>query len=290
MTGVKKWLWLPPLILTALASALHGLLLRVFAPPQRPVTQSPAALGLPERQVWLESVTGKRLHGWYIPADNPGPAVIVLHGWGGNAALMLPIAPHLHEAGFHTLFLDARNHGFSEHDRFMSMPRFAEDLDVAVQWLRNQADVTTIGVVGHSVGAGAAVLSASRSDQFAAVVSVASFAHPGEMMRHNMSRLPRPILEAVLGYVQWLIGFRFDQIAPRNTIRSVEAPLMLVHGNEDDVVPIENFWELALIRPDAETVVVEDGGHSDLQPFIPYVPVITDFLGVLRRSRDSKIS
>ena len=43
---------------------------------------------------------------------------------------MLPLAPHLHRAWFHTLFLDARNYGFSEHNSLKSMPRFAEDLEV----------------------------------------------------------------------------------------------------------------------------------------------------------------
>ena len=36
------------------------------------------------------------------------PAVVVMHGWGGNAALMLPLARPLHEAGYATLFVDAR--------------------------------------------------------------------------------------------------------------------------------------------------------------------------------------
>ncbi|MEA1902768.1 MAG: alpha/beta fold hydrolase [Actinomycetota bacterium] len=275
---MKRWLWLPPLILVGIVSAIPRLLLRLFAPPQRATEQTPADLGLPEQQVWLRSVNGTKLHGWYIPAAEPGPAVVVLHGWGGNAALMLPLAPPLHAAGFHTLFLDARNHGFSEHDRFMSMPRFAEDLDVAAAWLGDHDDVTSIGVVGHSVGAGAAILSASRDERLSAVVSVASFAHPGEMMREQMSRLPAPLLNALLGYIQRLIGFQFDEIAPRHTITSVTAPIMLVHGDSDRVVPISSLQELSKARPDAETIIVEGGGHSDLGPFLPYVPRITAFL------------
>lgn len=275
---MKRWLLLPIIILAGVLSAVHRFLLRVFAPPQRPAEQTPTDLGLPEHQVWLKSVNGKRLHGWYIPADRVGPAVIVLHGWGGNAALMLPLAPFLHAAGFHALFLDARNHGFSEHDRFMSMPRFAEDLDVATRWLLTHDDVSTVGVVGHSVGAGAAILSASRSDQFSAVVSVASFAHPEEVMRDWMNRLPGPILELALVYMQWLIGYRFDKIAPRHTIRSVTSPLMLVHGDCDQVVPIRNLRELEAAKPDAETVIVVDGAHSDLGAFVAYVPKIIDFL------------
>lgn len=278
LSDVKRWLWLPSLIVAGVLSAFPRILARIFAPPQRTSEQSPTDLGLPEQQVWLRSVNGTRLHGWSIPVEGTAPAVVVLHGWGGNAALMLPLAPHLHRAEYHALFLDARNHGFSEHDRFMSMPRFAEDLDVAVEWLDARPDVTSVGVIGHSVGAGAAILSASRSDRLAAVVSVSSFSHPGEMMREQMSRIPAPLLDLLLSYIQRFIGYRFDDFAPRHRILFVKAPLMLVHGDSDEVVPIQSLEDLSAARPDAEVVIVEGGGHSDLGPFDPYVPQITDFL------------
>jgi alpha-beta hydrolase superfamily lysophospholipase len=159
-----------------LAYAAPRAVKRAIAPPQRDNSASPEDFDLPHQQLWLRSASGTRLHGWFIPVAEKAPAVIVLHGWGANASLMLPLAPYLHQAGFHTLFLDARNHGHSEHDTFVSMPRFAEDLEVASDWLAAHEAVTSLGVVGHSVGAGAAILSASRSSRFSAVVSVSSFA------------------------------------------------------------------------------------------------------------------
>ena len=251
---------------------------KAFAPPKREPLESPDDLGLPNEQVWLTSVNGTQLHSWFIPVAHPAPVVIVLHGWGGNASLMLPLAPHLHTAGFHSLFVDARNHGLSEHDTFASMPRFAEDLEVAADWVRNRPDVTNIGVLGHSVGAGAAILSASRSDRYGAVVSVSSFAHPGEMMREQMDRIPAPILNMIMEAVQRTIGYRFESFAPRYRLPQVAAPVMLIHGDSDPIVPIADLLELSAIRPDAEVVVVRDGGHSDLAPFEPYVEQITDFL------------
>lgn len=169
-----RWMWLP---IAAVASAYYAaprILRSAFAPPRREGTETPADLGLPAEEIWLNSVSGKRLHGWFIPVDGRAPAVVVLHGWGGNASLMLPLARHIHQAGFHALFFDARNHGLSEHDRFTSMPRFAEDLDVAAGWLGDHPAVTTVGVIGHSVGAGAAILSASRGDHLRAVERLAS--------------------------------------------------------------------------------------------------------------------
>jgi len=256
-----------------------------FAPPQPEAKLTPADLGLSAERVWLESVNGTRLHGWHIPVEGCAPAVIVLHGWGASGSLMLPLAPHLHDAGLHTLFLDARNHGFSEHDAFVSMPRFAEDLEVAADWIRANSDVSAVGVIGHSVGAGAAIFSASRGDRLDAVVSVSSFAHAGEMMRRQMTKIPKPALAIILRAVQRMIGHRYDDFAPRSRVGLIDAPVMLVHGGADDVVPIDSLHQLAAANPAAEVLVVPDGGHSDLSAFEPYVGEIVDFLDRhLRRS------
>lgn len=276
--AMGRWVWLPIVLAGFAYHSFLRVLKRSFAPPQRDANRAPSDLGLAEEPVWLESANGTRLHGWFIPVDDRAPAVIVLHGWGGNAALMLPLAPYLHRAGFHALFLDARNHGRSEHDSFVSMPRFAEDLEVAAVWLRGHPGVTSIGVIGHSVGAGAAILSASRRADFEAVVSVASFAHPGEMMREQITSIPKPLLTSVFWAMQRIIGHRFDDFAPRNRIAIVNAPVLLVHGDADRVVPMDNLHELAAAQPDAEVLVVPDGGHSDLTPFERHVDDITDFL------------
>ena len=274
----KHWLWVPIGLAAGALVAGPKAFRRAFAPPQRSVSLTPVDLGLPEEQVWLESINGTRLHGWYIPNEGEAPAVIVLHGWGANSALMLPLARHLHEAGFHALFLDARNHGLSEHDSFVSMPRFAEDLEVAEAWLRSHPCVTSVGVIGHSVGAGAAILAASRGEGLDAVVAVSSFAHPGEMMRQQLARFPAPVLNLILLAVQRTIGYRFEDFAPRNRVGLVRVPLLLVHGDADDVVPLADLYDLMAAHPDAETLVVPGGAHSDLVPFEPYVGTILDFL------------
>ncbi len=259
---------------------LPEMLKRHMAPPQRPQPHTPADLGLPEVPITLQSVNGTDLHGWFIPAGGTAPAVVVLHGWGANASLMLPLAPHLHRAGLHALFLDARNHGRSEHDDFVSMPRFAEDLDVAIDWLHELDDVSDIGVIGHSVGAGAALLVGSRRNDLSAIVSVSAFAHPGEIMASAppMSRMPARVRTGVFRTMEKTIGARFNDIAPRSTVARVKAPLILVHGDADDVVPISNLFELAQRAPQARTLIVPGANHASLKEFEPYMGTILGFL------------
>jgi pimeloyl-ACP methyl ester carboxylesterase len=62
-------------------------------------------------------------------------------GWGANAAMMWPVVPPLHAAGFAVLLIDARCHGRSGDETFTSMPRFAEDIAAGLAWLRLQPDL-----------------------------------------------------------------------------------------------------------------------------------------------------
>ena len=275
-----KRLLLPVVLIGGAVRLMPEILKRTLAPPQRDQPHTPADLGLPEEEVELVSATGTDLKAWFLPVGGRAPAVVVLHGWGANASLMLPLAPHLHRAGFHALFLDARNHGRSEHDDFVSMPRFAEDLDVAIEWLRDRRDVSSIGVIGHSVGAGAAILAASRTDQIDAVVSVSAFAHPGEAMAEGppFSFLPAPVQRSLFRTMERTIGFRFDDIAPRERVALVDAPVMLVHGGADTTITPRHFEELVNRAPDAETLFVEDADHASLDAFEPHIHRILGFL------------
>jgi pimeloyl-ACP methyl ester carboxylesterase len=261
--------------------AAPALLKKTFAPPQRDASQTPAEFGLPGEQIWLESVNGTSLHAWFIPAvEAPAPAVVVLHGWGANGSLLLPLAPHLHEAGYHALFLDARNHGLSEHDDFSSLPRFAEDLEMGVAWLRECDDVTTVAVVGHSVGAGAAILAASRDPEIAAVVSMSAFAHPREMMTDQLrlTRLPGQVSGALLWPIERIIGHRFDEIAPQHRIQQVECPVLIVHGDADQVIPVKDAFRLFEMAPDGQVLIVPGGEHASLEAFEPHMAEMMAFL------------
>jgi pimeloyl-ACP methyl ester carboxylesterase len=274
---MRKSIAIPLLVGAGVAVAAPRLFKRAWKPPQLVVHQSPADLGLTEEQVWLMNSRNIQLHGWFVSSGGRAPAVVVLHGWGGNAAHMLDLAPAINEAGLHSLFLDATNHGLSEPDDHVSMLKFAEDLETAVEYLKEREDVTDIAVIAHSVGAAAAIYYASYHDDVAAVVAVASFAHPGELMDENLP-LPQPIRWAVLRAVETMIGKGFDVIAPRARVGHVSAPLLLVHGEQDDIVPVEDSYELEKLGTDVELLVVPDGVHSDLRLFEPYFPEVIGFI------------
>jgi fermentation-respiration switch protein FrsA (DUF1100 family) len=74
------------------------------------------------------------------------------------------------------------------------------------------------------------------------------------------------------------IGFRFDDIAPRERIGLVEAPVMLVHGGADTTITPRHFEDLVARARDAETLLVEEADHASLDAFEPHIHRILGFL------------
>jgi uncharacterized protein len=270
---------------------VHWGIRKGLAAPRVPHHIDPGASGLAFDTVRIATANAKTLHGWFVPAarvagQTPAlvPAVVVMHGWGGNAALMLPLARPLHDAGFATLFIDARCHGASDDDSFASLPRFAEDVEHGFAWLAGHAgiDGTRIAVLGHSVGAGAVLFAASRSRQVAAVVSVAAFSHPAAMMRRWLAarRIPeRPVGRYILEYVQKTIGYRFDDIAPVHTIARISCPVLLVHGEDDDVIPLDEARQIHAARGDTQVeLLLVSGDHESFADLEHHLGQLIAFL------------
>lgn len=253
---------------------------RFGRPPRRPSTTHPDDA----ENVALAGANGRTLRGWLFRGDgSTRAAVAVMHGWGASAGDMLPAARTVAATGLHTLVLDARCHGRSDSDDFASMPRFAEDLETGVAWLRAQpfVDPDRVAVLGHSVGAGAALLVAARDPRISGVVSVSSMAHPGRFMQTALARsgVPSPLARSALRYVERVIGHRYDDFAPLRSVTRLRSPLLLVHGGADTVVPVADARLLqAASRTCAGLVVVPDAGHDDLEALQAVADHVLDFL------------
>ena len=278
------------LTLGAILATLHFVVLPAvvrlaWRAPRVRERDTPARHGLPFETVRITTAGQKQLHGWWITQGCAAPAAVLMHGWGGNAENLLPLGAALYRAGWSVLLADARNHGLSDDDGFSSMVKFAEDLDHALDWLKKRPDpgATRVALVGHSVGAAAALLCASRRRDLAAVVSLAAFAHPRAIMRSIMdaNHIPYvPIGWWMLAFIERVIGARYDAIAPCATIARITCPVLLVHGSADASVPLADAHAIHAARGEtaAELLVIPGADHRFV-PLDRHVDVIVGFLG-----------
>jgi pimeloyl-ACP methyl ester carboxylesterase len=272
-----------PWLLVAVAALVGYQLLVLLAllvawrTPRTVPVRSPGDLGMVFEDIRFPTVGGKTLHGWWIPAGKAGaPAAILVHGWGRNVERMLPYVEQLHPAGYDLLAFDARQHGLSDRDGFASLKKFSEDLRAAADEVerRRNSRMDRLGVVGLSVGGGAAIHAAAHDRRLRAVVTVGAFAHPAEaMMPHGLwRRLMAPGLPLALRFVELRVGARLDDLAPEANITRASASFLLVHGEDDSVVPVAHARRLARAAGDrAELWVMPGRGHSDphLEPGFP---------------------
>ncbi|TAM57011.1 MAG: alpha/beta fold hydrolase [Acidobacteria bacterium] len=231
--------------------------------------RTPAALGLEYADVWIPTANGRRLHGWWIPGGEGRRRVVVLvHGWGRNTERMLPYATILHPAGVHLLAFDARHHGLSDADGHASMKKFSEDIRAVVDFVaaRPDADLRELAVVGLSIGGAAAIHAAAHEPRIRAVATVGAFAHPGDAMRRLgvASWLLAPAMPLTLRYIEWRVGVRLDDLAPERHAGRIDGRLLLIHGEQDETVPVENVERLARAAgAGAEVWRIAGRGHSD---------------------------
>ena len=255
-----------------------------FRVPRNPEKTDPGRLGLAFQTISIPTVSHKHLFGWMLPVPGATSTMVILHGWGGNAEQMLPMALPFHRAGMNVLLVDARNHGRSDRDGFSSLPRFAEDLEKSIIWLKRTYPEYShkIALLGHSVGGGAVLLAASRRSDIDAVISISSFAHPKWMMQRFLKRLHIPafLITFVIRYVEWVIGYRYEDIAPINTVCDIKCPILLVHGNADQTVPVEDALtiERGCRRPHIRLLTVDDAGHESVRKIKTHEEELVQFL------------
>ncbi|RPE62859.1 serine aminopeptidase S33 family [Tibeticola sediminis] len=263
--------WIAAASALALLALARWVLRRGLTPAAEVPQDDPGARGLRGVQtVWLDAPRGRKLFAWFAPAQgvSRAPAVVLMHGWGGHAGHLLQAAVALQRAGYAVLLPEARNHGRSDRDDHSSLPRFAEDLGCALDWLKCQPEVDAdrLAALGHSVGAAAVLLAASQRDDLRAVVSVSSFAHPEQVMRRWLAarRIPYwPLGWLVNRYVESVIGTRFARIAPETTLPQARCPVLLIHGRSDRTVPLDDAEQLFARRGTASVeLLIVEGTHE----------------------------
>jgi dipeptidyl aminopeptidase/acylaminoacyl peptidase len=281
------WLIVPAMI--ALLVGLGALAVsRHYRTPRVAHRRTPVDLGIAFEELRFPTANGKRLYGWWIPTERPvssaAPTIILVHGWARNVERTLSLITLLHPCGLNILAFDARSHGSSDDDGIANILKFSADIRAAVdEALRRPGiDPERLGVVGLSIGGAASIHAGSLDPRLRAVATNGAFAHPGDLMRYELGRkgVPRLAISLILRYVEHRIGARLDDIAPEKRLAYVKAPTLLIHGEDDAIVPVEHASRLHLAGTDTvELLLLPSCGHSDCDRHPDFSPRLLGFLG-----------
>ena len=203
--------------------------------------------------VRFTTADGVELGGWFLAATaaSERTTVIVFNGNAGNRSHRVELADALNRHGLQVLLMDYR--GYGGNAGAPSERGLAADARAARAYLASRPDVDPSRLVyfGESLGAAVAVDLASEHPP-AALILRSPFTSLGDVGRYHYPFLP----------VRWLLQDRYPSV---DRIRQIDAPLLVIAGDRDGIVPIEQSRRLydEAAEP-KELLVVAGADHNDV--------------------------
>jgi fermentation-respiration switch protein FrsA (DUF1100 family) len=220
--------------------------------PDAQLYGDPADVGLAFTDLTIPTEDGERLHGWWIPTRTL-PArghVLFFHGNAGNISHRLEHALALTAAGLDLLLVDYRGYGRSTGRP--SEEGLHRDARASLAALRAgaQADPARVVYMGESLG-GAVALRLALQEPPLALVLQSTFTSLRDVGRRH--------------YPAALAALAADAYPNLERIGRLRAPVLIVHGEEDAIVPVDHARALfgAALEP-RRLEIVRGAGHNDL--------------------------
>ncbi len=208
------------------------------------------------------------------------PAILFLHGKGGCAAEWQPDALRALSQGYSVLLPDLRAHAPSGGAFVTYGVLEKEDLALAIEAARSRfgLDASRLGVHACSAGSTVALEFAAGRSDVRAVWLESPYADPLEMARHYLAvstGLPRWMLaltthwalRMAVAHIRRQLGVRREdadggRVDPVRSLGRIAAPVCLVYGDRDELVPPRFTERLEAQLPDGSAVWKAPGaGH-----------------------------
>lgn len=172
------------------------------------------------QEIKIPTEDGLFLTSWYKAAMLNQPTLLYLHGNGGHIGFRMSLVRQFLRQGFGVLLLEYR--GYSGNPGKPSEQGLYKDGRAGMQFLQQQGiSPHSVVVYGESLGTGVATQIAKEYPICALVL-----------------QSPFTSLPAVARYhYPWIFIPPWDKFDSLGRISSIKAPLLILHGKQDDVVP-----------------------------------------------------
>jgi pimeloyl-ACP methyl ester carboxylesterase len=243
----------------ALSAVAPGLAARaaekLWFTPARPKIRDDARAFLATGERVELSVGGRTVVAWRWGS---GPAVILMHGWGGYGAQMQPFVEPLTRAGFQAITFDAPAHGASGPSRLGARRSTLFDFSDALDVIAHETS-SIAGVVAHSGGCTAAAWALRSSPRWKvpAMVFIAPMASPARYkgIFQRTLGLSDEVMRRFDSSTERLLAFRWEQLeVPEMAAQMKTPPVLVIHDRDDretswsDGAAIAEAWPAAQLQ------------------------------------------
>ncbi|HVZ20099.1 MAG TPA: alpha/beta hydrolase [Vicinamibacterales bacterium] len=238
-------------VLTVVALAVRLLESRFAFFPASGETITPHSFGVEYDTLSIATADGERLHAWAMRPAVPHARIVYFHGNGGNLSVWAPILARIAGRGYSVLAFDYRGYG-------MSTGRPSErglyrDVDAVIERTKEWQEQMIVVYWGRSLGCTMAAYAATVRAPHGLILE-SGFPSARSLVRSS----------PVLAVLAWFSSYRFPC---REFLRRVNVPVLVMHGDDDHVVPIAQGRELFDgIVGRKRFVTIRGGDHNDLTP------------------------
>ena len=213
--------------------------------------QTPADYGLADfTEVHFTAEDGVPIMGWSHPSEKSMPDILYLHGNAMHIAGRAQRYQAFAEAGYGVLALSWRGYGKSGGEP--SEEGFYHDARAAITWLKHAFAAPKIIIYGESIGSGVAVEMAKEQPVFGIVLQSA-YTSVADVAAQTYWFLPG---------IHYLVRDPLDSLSKIAEIRS---PILIIHGERDDLIPIAHGKQLAAAATSrTQFIAIPNAGHVDI--------------------------
>jgi len=209
-----------------------------------PRLATPSDFGVEHEALDLVTADGVRLAAWYLPGTRPA-AVAVSSGYRRHPGEVLGIAVALQREGFHVVVHGWRGTPGSEEAAHTLGVYERHDLEAAINALAARLGQVPIGLLGYSMGGAVSISVGADDSRIAAVCTDSAFADPqalvGERVRSALKVPAAVVMMPVIALLARRTGARLTDFRPVLAVgRIAPRPLLLIHGEDDVLVPIHH--------------------------------------------------
>jgi pimeloyl-ACP methyl ester carboxylesterase len=234
---------------TPVDAMMRKLLGALLYRPARRIGQTPAALGLEFRDAPIDTEDGERLAAWWVLARRPVIGhMLFCHGNGGNIGDRVRNAALLTAVGFDVLLFDYRGYGNST-GRADERGTY-RDARAARAALLSQPgiDPARVFFLGESLG-GAVALKLALEAPPRGLVLQSTFTSIRDVARHHYPLIPVAVVP--------------DAYPSLQRVGALRAPLLVLHGDRDETVPLVHGETLFQAAPEPRRLRIFSGlGHD----------------------------
>ncbi len=205
-------------------------------------TFSPYELNLPAEAVTFPPRDGEyQVSGWFIPHPQATTTILVCPGYRSPKSDLLGISAHLWRAGHNVLAFEYYGHGTPIGIPITLGYSEINDFFGAIDYAKERAPQTRLGVFAYSMGAAIAIMCSARNNDVEALVLDSPFATHWSAIDYNVRRvihLPSAPFVWMADYLMWWRArYRFHQVEPLREIANISPrPILLIHGGKDSIV------------------------------------------------------